>query len=158
MNFVKENSIEKYLKEEIFPGIYMMAKENLKPLSFAYPYGAHTPQLDSILLKYFSHIRATAYTSKKYDIFDLNQIYCKCRNERLIFGVGIDNIYGNSIEEIYKGLKRALEKKEIIVLYIHNTLYIEDDHGTSFRKLESILKYASEIGLKFYRVSDLGEP
>ena len=68
---------------------------------------------------------------------------------------GIDNIYKNSIEDIQKGLRRAMEKKETIIIYAHKPGSVTDDYGTPVEKLEAMLKYSSENGLAFYRISDL---
>ena len=155
VNFVRDNSVGKYLEVEIYPAINVMKKRGICPLSFAYPFGAHTSRIDNALLISFKHLRATAYTNKTKRIIDLNQIYYKCSNEKIMYGVGIDNNYKNSIEEIHKGLKKALEKKEIIILYAHKTSNKTGDYNTPIDRLEAILKYASENGLKFYRVSDL---
>ncbi len=155
VNFVKDNSVEKYLEVEILPGINIMKNKEFYPISFSYPFGAHTSRIDNALLTSFKHLRATAYTNETKRIIDLNQVYYKCNNGKIIYGVGIDNNYKNDIEEIYKGLKRALEKKEVIILYAHKISNESGDYTTPIDKLEAILKYASENGLKFYRVSDL---
>ncbi len=155
VKFVKETSLDQYLAAEIIPGIAIMSEHGFVLSSFSYPYGAHTHQLDKALLKSFNHVRGTAFTNNKKRIVDLDHIYCKNSGKRVLYGAGIDNVYENSVEDVLKGLKRALDRKEVIILYAHKPASETDDYSTPLEKLEAILKYASENGLTFYRISDL---
>jgi peptidoglycan/xylan/chitin deacetylase (PgdA/CDA1 family) len=155
VTFVKEHSVDKYLASEILPGIEAMACAGFHPVNFSYPYGAHTKYLDDELFKHFNYVRGTIFTNEKERIPDLDYTFYKHGDEKIIYGAGIDNAYNNSVEEIQKGLNRANEKNEILILYAHKTSDEMGDYCVPTAKLEGILKYASENRSGFYRINDL---
>lgn len=155
VTFIKENSIDKYLASEILPGLEAMAGAGFDPVNFSYPYGAHTKYLDDELLKHFNYVRGTLFTNEKKRIPDLDYVFYKYGDDKIIYGTGIDNAYNNSVEEIQEGLRRALKRKEILILYAHKTSDKAGDYCVSPAKLESVLKYASKIKFKSCRIRDL---
>jgi peptidoglycan/xylan/chitin deacetylase (PgdA/CDA1 family) len=158
LDFVNSNSLEAYIAEEIIPSIHMMEKDNLKPTSFAYPFGARTEEIDAALLEIFKIIRGTTYTNSKIRLKDLDSVYyMPGRSNGLVFGVGIDGIYNNTIEEILKGIDRARDKGEILVVYAHIIGDDEDDYSymVSKNKLERILQYVKENDMVFYTMSEV---
>lgn len=152
--FVEDHSIEDYMALEILPGVAAMTGHGFSPLNFSYPYGAHTSHIDAALLKQFKHVRGTSFTNSKIRMPALRNIYCKY-NYGVIYGAGIDNIYQNSIEEIRNGLRRAMENKEALIIYAHKPATGGGDYCVAPEKIEAVLKYASEIGARFYRIDDL---
>ncbi len=154
VKFVENHSIDDYLSSEILPGIDVMSGHGFFPLNFSYPYGAHTSHIDAALLKLFKHVRGTSFTNSTRRMPELSNIYCKY-NDSVIYGAGIDKVYQNSIEEIQEGLRRAMKKKETLILYAHKPATRGEDYSFTPEKMEAILKYASEIGAKFYRTKDL---
>lgn len=155
VEYVENNSIQSYIDDEITPALEIMDENNLFPTSFAYPFGSRNSTIDAELLKHFTRLRATAYSSNTTRIVDLDQIYYKWENESLIRGVGIDVEYGNTIEELFQGLERAEVSNEVLVLYAHTITYEFSDYGTPVDILEAILDAAQTMDLVFYRVSDL---
>jgi len=159
--FAEEKSVNEYMAEEIRPGIKIMADHGFAASSFSYPYGARSPRTDTALLKYFRYVRGTAFTDRKNRIVDLDKIYYRNGGKRVLHGAGMDNIYNNSVGDIQEGIRRAAEMKEIIVLYAHKPAHDSGDYSVPVEKLEAVIKYASEKGLSFYRISDLqggGQP
>ncbi len=152
--FIRENSLAGYLEAEILPGIDAMARRGFPPATFSYPYGVRAPYIDDALLKYFKHVRAVACTNSKKRLSGLKQIYCKNAGG-LVFAAGIDNIYGNSLEEIRDALIKTMGKKKTILLYAHRPTSEPGDYCTPVPRLQAVLEYASECGLKFLRVRDL---
>ncbi len=152
--FVKENSLNRYLETEIFPGIDAMTKCGFSPSNFSYPYGARDPYLDKALLRYFKHVRGVVCTNHGKRIVDFNQVYYR-GNKGLIFSAGMDNIYGNSVEDIQYGLRKAMDHKKTLLLFAHKPSNDAGDYCVPPTRLEAVLKYASENKLKFYRISDL---
>jgi len=158
VEFVRNNSLQAYIDEEIAPAIELMTENELPPKSFAYPFGSRNSTIDAELLKYFIRLRSTAHTSNTTRIVDLDSVYYKWQNEVLIRGVGIDSEYGNTVDEIIQGLERAHQSDEVIILYGHTPTYDSPDYGTPVEKLASILEAAQTMNLVFYRVSDLVLP
>lgn len=152
--FVAENSLEKYLATEILPGIEAMSKSGFTPATFSYPYGVRSPKIDSALLKYFTHLRGVVCAHDGKKLTDLRQIYYG-GGRRLVFGTGIDNVYGKRVEEIYQALAKARDTKKILLLFAHRTTNEAGDYCTPVARMEAVLKYAAGHGLKFYRIKDL---
>lgn len=155
VEYIRNNSLQAYISDEITPAIDLMSENELLPTSFAYPFGSRNSTTDVELLKYFIRLRATAYTSNTTRIVDLNKAYYKWQNESLIRGVGIDTEYGNTVDEVIQGMERAQQSNEVIILYGHTPTYDSPDYGTPVEKLVSILEAAQTMNLVFYRVSDL---
>ncbi len=152
--FVSENSLDKYLESEIFPGIDTMKQSGFSPLTFSYPYGVRAPHIDEALLKYFKHIRGVACTQKSKKLSGLSQIYYK-RKKGLVFAAGVDNVYGKSLEEIKDAMKMAVVREKTILLYAHKTSDEACDYCTPVSRMEALIEYASNAGLKFFRIKDL---
>ena len=158
LEFIDSNSLEAYLAEEINPSINIMGKDYLKPTASAYPFGARTEKIDEALFNIFKIIRGTTYTSNRIRLKDLNSVYYKPgKSNRLVFGVGIDGIYRNTIEEILEGIDRAKNNGEILVIYAHIIGEEEDEHNyiVSKNKLEMILQYVKENNMTFYTISEV---
>ncbi|MDA8326113.1 MAG: polysaccharide deacetylase family protein [Nitrospiraceae bacterium] len=152
--FVAENSLHKYLETEIFPGIDTMTRCGFSPATFSYPYGVRAPHIDAALLKYFKHVRGVVCTNSKKRLTDFKQIYYG-HGEGLVFAAGIDNVYGNRVEEIHDAMKKAVDRKKTLLLYAHK---ISDEAGgycTPVSRMEALLEYASKAGLTFCRIKDL---
>lgn len=158
VEYVENNSIYKYLEDEITPSIAGLEKRGFKVTSFAYPFGSRSEEIDTELLKNFSIIRGTAYASKNTKLKDLDSIYYSPEKiNKIIFGVGIDQSYNNSLSDIIAGIERARVEEKVMVLYGHSI-----GEGTNLKKyitskdmLEGIFKYARENDLKFYTVSEM---
>ena len=158
--FVKEKSIDAYISEEIDSLIEVMAIDGFELTAFAYPGGARTKELYEALLKKFRIIRGTVYTGNKTALKNLDSAYYKPGNGNwLVFGVGIDGIYGNTVESILEGLERANRNGEVLVLYAHRIGESENENSyiVSMDKLEMILRYATHTNMKFYTISELAD-
>lgn len=155
VEFVKQYSINDYLEKEIIPSIEYMKEKGFQPDGFAYPFGAHSNALDDALLKYFKYLRSTTYTNEHIRIKDLNKVFFKDTVHKIFWGVGIDENYGNSLEEIMEGLKRAKDNNEIMILYGHSMSNKVGNYITRRTTLEEILKFAHDNGINFFTLSEL---
>lgn len=155
VKFIEDNSMDKYMEEEILPGIDLMASCGFKPRNFSYPYGAHSVALDNRLLKYFDYVRSTIFTDDRQRIQDLDRIYFKAGDDRVIYGAGLDNTYGNTLYEIQGGLKRASKRKEALILYAHRPSEKTDDYCTPISKLEAIMRSARESEVRLCTICSL---
>lgn len=158
--FVSLNFVEDYIDYEINPSIKLLKRKGFSPGSFAYPFGARSEKIDEALFNKFEIIRGTAYTNNQTRIKDLDKVYYSEKKEnRLIFAVGIDEIYKNTNDEIIQGIERAEENKEILIFYGHSIGKTagKDEYKVDIDTLEEIIKFTSEKGLKFYTVSDIAK-
>lgn len=155
LDFSKKFSIQEYIDKEISPSLSAMKEEGFDVTSFAYPYGSRSAEIDKSLLQIFSVIRGTTYSSEGQRMAQSDKIYYSTgENHRLIFGMGLDFIYGNTMKEIRTALDRAKKNSEIICLYGHD-IKDQGKYARSLKEHEEIIRYAHEIGLTFYRMKDI---
>lgn len=148
--------IEQYLEEEILPSIEAMDSEGFKPSAFAYPLGERTEDFDQALLTHFSVVRGTSYPREDVPISEWDEIYHGCGDtDRVVFGVGMDESYGHTLEQLTAGLKRASERREVVVLYGHEPSDLGGDYQTSIERLRDLLRSASRLELRYYTISQL---
>lgn len=158
--FLQSHSIEEYIRVEIKPAIEAMEVRGFKkPQSFAHPYGSDTWALNVVLAEHFHRLRGIAeyYAPLRKDLRKVNRIFCHSDGAVLVRGTGLDCWYENPVERVVPALERAAARGEVIILYAHKPVPAEDGNFTiPIDKIEAILKYSSDLGLKFYRVCDLG--
>ena len=59
-DYVAQHGIEAYLADEVLPSIQVLVDAGYPtPVAFAYPFGDHTPEIDTALLPYFQSVRTT---------------------------------------------------------------------------------------------------
>lgn len=157
LKYLEEKPVDEYIQKEIQQGLALMQANGLKVASFAYPYGVGSAQLDKELLKYFNNVRYTAYPAKDKKIKDLNSVFLKNKKQKVISAVGIDNGYEHDLSEIFQGIDRASNNNEVLVLYGHVISNKPGKLNVSMEKLEAIIRYAQEKGMKFYTVAELAK-
>jgi len=116
---VLEYQSEDYINQEIIPALQKMREIGFEPAAFAYPFGASTAEMDSLLLNYFKTIRKATYNISDTTIDQYPEIYANSKNYRIVNAMGIDYNYAISPENFETGIKRALKNKETLVVYAH---------------------------------------
>jgi peptidoglycan/xylan/chitin deacetylase (PgdA/CDA1 family) len=148
--YLQSHTVQDYLDYEIIPGIALMRDAGLEPSDFAYPGGSDTPSATEALQGYFGHVRDTYYN------FDDTVYYTCGSNQAFIAGVGLDESYGNSINDYYNGISKAQDEDKVLIVYGHRpVLNVTGDYQTSYDRLGKILKYASDNNVKFYTMREL---
>lgn len=150
--YLKTNSLENYIKEEISTQQDLMKIHNFYPNSFAYPYGARNSKSDKALLKIYKTLRATTYRN-------INPKYQNCffTKKNVIYGLGIDSNYKHfSIAYYLKLLEYAKENHKILILYGHDIVTKSTDNfQTEINTLQRICTFAKQNNMKFYTASEL---
>ncbi len=157
-DYINNYSLQAYIDDEITPALEILSENELIPSSFAYPFGSRNSLLDAELLRHFTRLRATAYSTTTTRVVDLDPVYYTWQNESLIRGVGIDAEYDNPIEDIIEGMERAHQYNEVLVSYTHTLTEDILNYGTPVEKMEAILEAAQTLNLGFYTVSGLSNP
>lgn len=151
LNYVGNNGMESYMNTEITPMVQLMNQEGYIISSFAYPYGARSKQLDNELGKHFSILRGTTY-----DRVEPKYQSCFYTGNKVIYGLGIDNNYGNDINYLKALMKFAKDHNKIVVFYGHKIVnQVTDKYQTPINKLDEICAFAADNGLIFYKASEL---
>jgi peptidoglycan/xylan/chitin deacetylase (PgdA/CDA1 family) len=152
VKYVAQHGLDAYVKNEILPLKEAMQKDGFDIKSFAYPDGARNSALDKRLLNYFDFIRGTTYG----ELYPKSQ-YCYYEDNRVIYGLGIDDDYEQFNLEYYKSLLLyAKEHNKIVIFYGHKTVDSADERlETPIGLLKQLCAFAAENKLKFYSVDDL---
>jgi len=59
VDYVKAHGLEAYVRDEVLPSKQVLIDDGFPIIAFAYPYGAHTKEIDAALAASFSLIRTT---------------------------------------------------------------------------------------------------
>ncbi|MBP7510885.1 MAG: polysaccharide deacetylase family protein [Bacteroidia bacterium] len=160
-DYAEKYGVDAYLQNEILNVTEAMKKDGFNPVTFAYPHGDCTSEVDQALLNHFVNIRKiiAPYLNKK--LCDLDQIYLRQGNVKVFYGAGIDTRYHLKLEDIFDALEKAKNSRQTISLYTH---FLSKD-GQPFEVSNShiaqedfikIIKKAKELGLKFYTAKEVG--
>ena len=155
LNFTDTSDIETYITREILSSLQWFNTTLGIPLhTFSYPYGSRNDMLDNALLNYFTTIRGTSYSISD----NINKID-KLSHSGLIFGVGIDEHYGYSLEQIKNELDRCKREGLIQVFYSHIPVdVVTGNLQIAYSKLDTILNYIHKLGLSFYTAQEVWLP
>ena len=146
---LKNTSMEKLVKTEIFSGMDRMHADGFHPETFAYPYGQHNPALDAELLKYFKSVRALNGT------YNMAKSLAKTIDNRVLYGLGIDDSSKRPINDILQLITNAKSDKACLVLVAHHVEYNGGKMQVSFHSLRRIIKQSIKEGLHFYTVAQI---
>lgn len=151
VKYLSSHSQGDYLAAEIVPSLQAMIADGLHVDSFAYPHGAHTSRLDDTLLKYFSMIRGTTYHNS-LPLWHNNY----ANGSRVVYGLGIDRSYGNSLPSLLSLLAYARDHDKIVIFYGHH-LQADDssEQTTGLQTLTVICRYAVDHGIRFMTMREL---
>ena len=155
LEYLSNNSIEEYIKNEILPSLNEMKIDGLNITSFVYPGGVRCVELDLALFDYFSVLRGTTYD--KISTKNKSHYFIRGENELLVCGLGIDNHYDHfDVDYIISLLKYAVNEGIAVIFYGHK---IADDdisnYVTSYDTLDKICRYAQEKGMEFLTLREL---
>jgi peptidoglycan/xylan/chitin deacetylase (PgdA/CDA1 family) len=155
--YIKEHSYNEYIENEIEASISAMRKSGFKPRAFSYPYGAKYWFTDMILLRKFEVLRGVEPINNEKDLTLIDDIYYSYDGDRTLSSIGIDKNNGLTREMLSKAINRALNNKEVLMLYGHSPITESDSEGYNFdlNELEYILNEAQKLNLKFIRYQDL---
>ena len=152
--FVTRYGIDRYLRQEINPMLDLMHFYGLKVTSFAYPYGARSPEIDAYLLRQFQIIRGRDFGGQIPSKQD-----CYYNHSRIVFGFDIDNNHTYfSASYLLKLLEYAHKNNKILILCSHKTVNeATANYQTEIKLLEFICDYMKKHHMKFYTLSELYE-
>lgn len=151
LKFADSAKIDRLLKEEVMHGLSLMNNEGFHPTTFAYPYGQHNDILDKLLLKNFKSVRALNGTK------DLSKSLASIGNNKLIFGLGIDETSKRDLSKIEGLLDIAQTNDKCAVLLVHNIERKDITMQIPLWKLKQIINKAKSLSLKFYTISEISK-
>lgn len=63
-DYVEEHGLAAYLRDEALPSIELLRADGFDPISFAYPYGSRTSELDRALLEHVQTVRSVTFPDR----------------------------------------------------------------------------------------------
>jgi hypothetical protein len=159
LSFLTNNSIEEYVEKEIVPSINYLDSLGLYPETFSYPYRYNCDSLETVLLQYFRLLRDVTDEQRvplKKAIEEIDEIYFKFQNEKIISALGIDANFNVSLEMLEAGFKRSLKNNEVIVLYVDRPVKnVNSPYQIELDYLRSLIELAKLYKLQSYSFSEL---
>lgn len=144
------HTIGELMQNEIEYDLKKMERDGFYPVTFAYPYGAHTGELDKLLKRYFKSVRAlngsTDY-SKSLAPLDKNDV---------LYGFGIDKSSKHSDECLNKLLRSAKNNSCCAILVAHD-INKNSRLSVTLERLQQIAATAKELGLRYYTISEISD-
>ena len=127
----EEDKAEAYLQDQVLPAIENMQQDGFNPVSFAYPYTRYTGRHHAKIKKYLPSIRTFLSNT-----------------------MSIDQISGNTLDDIKAEMAKIKANKEVVTFIAH-VIVPEGEAQTSNysikeQKLKDIIDEAKRLGLKFY--------
>ena len=156
--YIKEHSYTEYLAKEIDYNTEIMNIKGFPPTSFAYPFGTKYWFTDYLLLKRFEVLRGVSTLNEGQQLEDLDAVYYDFDGSRIVSAIGIDKTtYVLTEEMISKGLKRAKDKREVLMFYGHVPADTNNHSVYAFniQTLEYILNESQKNHLKYYTITEL---
>lgn len=65
---VEEHGLAAYLRDEALPSIELLRADGFDPVSFAYPYGNRTSELDAALLEHVQTVRTVTFAALRFEL------------------------------------------------------------------------------------------
>lgn len=166
MYYIWDNSLEKYMENEIFHALRTMKKQGFLPKTFAHPGGSQTWYSDRELLKHFSLLRDVSMKYRNILGFDyirevenMEEIYHQRNHQQKVNALLIDVSAKLTIEDIRKGLQRASKEGAVMMLFGHKpltkTTQNTHEYGFDVQFLEQILAESAKLNLKTYTMQEL---
>lgn len=151
LKYVDSTNVDRLMNEEITHGLHLLNKDGFYPTTFAYPYGKHNDLLDKLLLQRFKSVRALNGTQ------DLSRSLVSLKNNKLLFGLGIDETSNRNLSKIEGLLYLAQQTNRCAVLLVHNIERQDMKMQIPLWKLKEILLRAKSLNLKFYTISEISK-
>lgn len=157
--YFPKKTLSEYLEKEIKPVFEQLISIDIVPTTFAFPNGYTNDSLNTELLKYFKVLRIISEEQRKgyvAKVSNINDIFYKFDNNRLLTALGIDYNFKIDIELIREGFQRAKTNNEVIIFYAHRPVNVVwADYQIEKNFLGKVLILAKEMGLKNYKFSEL---
>lgn len=159
--YSKNNTVEKYIAEEILPALKIMEEHGFHPSFFAYPGSNNDELTDKALLKYFRHLRTGCSVSESMESTERAFIKMKdVRKKGVFYGLSFHPKSRNDelVIQAKKAIDRIKENKEMLVLYAHdlvNTGEASSSHYITVDALEEILAHAKNKQIRLYSFDEL---
>jgi peptidoglycan-N-acetylglucosamine deacetylase len=145
------HTLDELISIEIEHDLKKMQRDGYYPTSFAYPYGAHTGEIDHLLLKrYFKNVRALNGST------DYSASLAPLDKNDILFGFGLDKSSNHSDDNIIKIMQSA-KNNHCCAIFVAHDINKNSRLSVTLDRLIKIDKTVKELGLKYYTVSEISK-
>jgi peptidoglycan/xylan/chitin deacetylase (PgdA/CDA1 family) len=136
-------------EKEIKTDLKLMQADGYNPTDFAYPFGSHTSQLNTCLLRTFKSVRALS-NQQNYNL----SLVKEASEGKVLYGANIDNNSRLKEGGILSLLDKAREHHDCLVMVAHQ-INTNTALQITRQRLQYIAQRASERNLKFITVNEI---
>ena len=144
------HTLDELISGEIEYDLNKIERDGFYPTTFAYPYGAHTRELDHLLLKrYFKSVRAlNGGTDYSTSLAPLE------KNNDILYGFGLDKSSKHSDDCLTKVMQSA-KNNNCCAIFVAHDINKDAKLSVTLDRLKKIVNTVKELGLKYYTVSEI---
>lgn len=147
---VAKNGMATMEEKEIKSDLRRMQADGYNPTDFAYPFGSHTSQLNTCLLRTFKSVRALS-NQQNYNL----SLAKETGEGKVLYGANVDNNSRLKEEGILSLMDKAREHRDCLVMVAHEI----NNHNIKLQitreRLQYIARMAQERNLQFITVNEL---
>lgn len=155
LDYINNDSLNIYVETQIKPAMAKLKELGYNTETFAYPFGASNAQTDSVMNKHFKLIRKATYNKNQTTLDSINEIYYTRRNNTNLDAMGIDRIYNINLDNLERGLIRAYQNNEALLLHAHKITNEDGTYVISEEYLENAFKLAKKHKVKAITYKEL---
>lgn len=135
---------------EINSDLRLMEADGYKVSNFAYPYGSHSTQLNTCLLRKFKSVRALSNSQNYY-----KSLVKESGERKVLYGANVDNNSRLREDGIRSLMEKAREHNDCLVMVAHQINLPSIALQISRERLLAIGRYAAEMNLEFVTINQI---
>ena len=147
---VTKNGLAKTEEKEIMRDLRLMRSDGYKISNFAYPYGSHTSQLNTCLLRTFKSVRALSNKQNYY-----KSLVKESGEGKVFYGANVDNNSRLTDDKLISLMNDAGQHNDCLVLVAHEINRSGVKLQISLKRLQLIAQNAAEKSLRFITISQI---
>jgi peptidoglycan/xylan/chitin deacetylase (PgdA/CDA1 family) len=137
-------------EKEINSDLLLMQRDGYKISNFAYPFGSHSTQLNTCLLRKFKSVRALS-NKQNYNKSLVNEM----GDWKVLYGANIDNNSRLKEDGIFNLMDKAREHNDCLVMVAHQINNPAIALQISRKRLELISRAAADRNLEFVTINQI---
>ena len=148
-----------YYRNEVKPAVDMLTRDGFKIKSFAYPFGATCPAVDSMMVKHFRFLRKATYNIENDSLSKINRVFVSnhLKGSMIADAMGIDCNYKVTFGDFEGALQRCDLKNETLVVYSHCINNTHEPYSQNAEYLEQLFKICRKNHIKSVTFSQITE-
>jgi peptidoglycan-N-acetylglucosamine deacetylase len=147
---VSKNGLAATEEKEIKRDLRMMQEDGYNPTDFAYPFGSHTSQLNTCLLRTFKSVRALS-NQQNYNL----SLVKEAGEGKVLYGANVDNNSRLKEDGILSLIEKAQDHHDCLVMVAHQIAVPNAQLKITRERLQYIARLAQEHNLRFVRVDEI---